>query len=105
MLSGKRQKCKWLTLLNPAAAQDAVCRGTFQNNPGGELKSSVVLQSALEIASAMAFLHSHGIVHGVRPHVPQPLFQVRPSCMGYSYNAPKPCSVGGSIQGSHKPEP
>ena len=53
--------------VSPGAAQDAVCRGTFQNNPGGGLRS-VVLQTALEIASAMAFLHSHGIVHGVRLH-------------------------------------
>lgn len=45
-----------------------MCRGTFQNTQGGGLRSSVVLQTALEIASAMAFLHSHGIVHGVRLH-------------------------------------
>ena len=56
--------------MKPGAAQDAVCRGTFQNNPGGGGRSSVVLQSALEIASAMAFLHSHGIVHGVRLRSP-----------------------------------
>lgn len=61
------------------AAQDAVCRGTFQNNPGGGLRSSVVLQSALEIASAMAFLHSHGIVHGVRLRSP-PIPTVNPQC-------------------------
>ncbi len=30
------------------------------------LRAGAVLQTALEIAEACAFLHSHGIVHGVR---------------------------------------
>ena len=44
--------------------QDAVCRGMFQK--AGQVRAAVVLKTALEIASAMDFLHSHGIVHGVR---------------------------------------
>ncbi len=44
--------------------QDAVCRGMFQK--AGQVRAAVVLKTALEIASAMDFLHSQGIVHGVR---------------------------------------
>ena len=84
--------CALEHLVNPGAAQDAVCRGTFQNNPGGGLRSSVVLQTALEIASAMAFLHSHGIVHGVRLHsrvVPTVRRQRTPGAIC----APTPCKT------------
>ncbi len=49
--------------------QDAVLRGWFRTNrspTSGQPDLRTVAMTALEIASAMVFLHSNSIVHGVR---------------------------------------
>ncbi len=51
--------------------QDAVLRGWFRTNrspTSGQSDLRTVAMTALEIASAMVFLHSNNVVHGVRWH-------------------------------------
>ena len=51
--------------------QDAVLRGWFRTNrspTSGQPDLRTVAMTALEIASAMVFLHSNNVVHGVRWH-------------------------------------
>lgn len=46
------------------AWQDAVLAGWFRTGPDKPVNAAMVLATAGEIASGMAFLHSRGIVHG-----------------------------------------
>ena len=51
--------------------QDAVLRGVFRTNrspTSGQADLRTVAMTALEIASAMVFLHSNNVVHGVCGH-------------------------------------
>ena len=54
---------------NYVCVQDAVLRGWFRTNrspTSGQPDLRTVAMTALEIASAMVFLHSNNVVHGVR---------------------------------------
>ena len=46
--------------------QEAVDRGLFRQkaSPNALPNMAVIMTTALEVASAMAFLHEHSIVHG-----------------------------------------
>ena len=46
--------------------QEAVDRGLFRQETSVDAQPNMatILTTALEVASAMAFLHEHGIVHG-----------------------------------------
>ncbi|GFH12753.1 mixed lineage protein kinase, partial [Haematococcus lacustris] len=56
-----------MEMCNHGCLQDAVERGWLQDVPSsaqGKPKMSAIVATAYEIASALSYLHSHGVVHG-----------------------------------------
>ena len=49
----------------PACLQDAIDKGSFRNSAdNGAPQMPQILETGLEVACGMAYLHQHDIVHG-----------------------------------------
>lgn len=54
-----KASCEWRS-----SSQDAISKAWFMSAPKGPTNLPIVLATAKEMASGLAFLHSQGLVHG-----------------------------------------